>query len=354
MENNVVLLKNTLVFLDLNILAQLEREKLKNTAEIYRNTRVAAVCVKNYMPGFMDWFMEDMKKNQIPVILLPKDMILSTVISGISYEIFYAKGYNFVTSYEDNFLQEMIFAEQDRQIMLKRARMMGIRVNEYLCAILLRPGRCLDLPGFLNDCRKAWKQPCFISSRNGIIMLIGRSVLPYAACADYFSEHIQRMMAELREHYPGMRISVGVGHCYENVVDLRKSYYGAKTALLTAATMSGLHNIAYYDRLGIYKILFDMKNRNELIQISDSTAKMLLHYDEQNQTEFFETVRVYLEQFCSVQGTASAMFVHYNTIRYRINKIKELFHWDLFNWNDCVYLSVGLKAYEYIKKEDEL
>lgn len=56
--------------------------------------------------------------------------------------------YDLTHSYEDNFIQEMIFAEQDAKMMERQARMMGIRVNELLCVIMIRPAKNLKIRGF--------------------------------------------------------------------------------------------------------------------------------------------------------------------------------------------------------------
>lgn len=353
-----MILKNNLVIVDHNTLAGMRRERMQAYADYYNMLNVAGVCVSNYKDGGNNDFYDELTEKSIPVIILPTGIALSVVISGISFDILRAKGYNLMTSYEDNFFQELIFTEQDRKVYLKRARMMGIRVDEHLCVIMIRPhkarfNRDRYVAELLETCKREWNDPCFAISRNGMVLLIGRTDLPYQESGAYFETKAHRLFARLQECIPGIPVDIGVGHCYENITNLRSSYFSARTALLAASMNEIKQSIVYYDGLGIYQILYDVKNREKLADIIDETARRVIDYDEANQTDFYNTINAYLNSFFSVQETANEMNVRYNTIRYRISKIKELFGWDLFSLDDCIYLAEGMKAYRFISAEME-
>lgn len=351
-----MILKGNLVFLDQNILSDMECTRLHSYADYYHKLNVAGICVSNYRECEIDEFYDELAAKKIPVILMPLGIIMSVVISGISYDILRAKGYNLLTSYEDNFFQELIFTEQDRQIYLKRARMMGIRVDEHLCVIMIRPhkaqfNRDEYARELLELCKKEWNDPCFVISRNGNVLLIGRTDLPYSECAAYFSAKTRSLFEKITAGKTGTAVDIGLGHCYENITNLRNSYFSARTALLAASLNTDRQNIVSYDELGIYQILYDVKNRDKLAEMVDKTVRTIIAYDEENQTDFYDTIEAYLNHFLSVQHTANAMSIRYNTVRYRITRIKEIFGWDLFNLDDCIYLAEGLKAYKFINAE---
>ena len=89
---------------------------------------------------------------------------------------------------------------------------------------------------------------------------------------------------------------------------------------------------------------------DEETPIQEETVHRLKKYDAENGTAFTETIHAYFAAFCSVQKTAKALYVHYNTIRYRMERIKALFGWDLMNLSDCVYLYVGFHVDEYLEE----
>ena len=182
--------------------------------------------------------------------------------------------------------------------------------------------------------------------------MIGRLLTQYEAANHTFCDMAARMLETLQQKYPATRLFIGVGHCHEKIADLRSSYYQAKTALLAAMSHSFHNDIVYYDQLGIYKILFDIRNRNNAYIIRNELITPILDYDKAHQTDFYNTIRVYLDNFCSIQETATAMVLHYNTVRYRIQKIKEELGWDLYSMETCINLAVGMKLNEFLIDEE--
>ena len=106
----------------------------------------------------------------------------------------------------------------------------------------------------------------------------------------------------------------------------------------------GGKEIAHFDDLGVYRILFDYKNREELFQLYRDTVGVISEYDKRNQTEYLQTIRVYFAQNYSINNTAKKLFVHYNTILYRLNKINSLFRIDLGNEEERINLYVSLRV----------
>ena len=64
----------------------------------------------------------------------------------------------------------------------------------------------------------------------------------------------------------------------------------------------------------------------ELEQIMDTSILILERYEEENGTEYFKTLLSYYHHNGSIRSTAEALFVHYNTIRHRLQNIKNLLH----------------------------
>lgn len=352
-ENGVNMAKNTVIFTNQHFFSICGERDYQKIITTYVRMRVAALCFK--LPEkqvIPENFIRAANRYSLPVLTLPSDTIVSSVISGIAYEIFYRNGYNLSMSYEDNFIQEMILTEQDSQMMIKRARMMGIKVDEYLAVMLVCPKKTAVAYDICSYCKEVWGSNCFTCSRNGIAMVVVRMKQPFETTRDRLRVRAEELYDLLKKKFPSESVNIGVGHCYESVSELRKSYYEAKSALLAGKMKHMNRGVFCYDQMGIYRILFDLKNRDELYQVQSETAGVLKKYDEEYGTEFLTTIRTYFEEFCSVQGTAKALFVHYNTIRYRINKIQEIFGWNLMDMGDCVYLFIGLNADEYLEEED--
>ena len=351
--NNIVMQKNTMILTDTASLLKMSKTELTQLLRLYTTLKISAICLKsNAGPISPENFPADISRYHIPFLLLPEDTVISAVINGINYELIYMNAYDLTHSYEDNFIQEMIFAEQDAKMMERQARMMGIRVNELLCVIMIRPAKNLKIGDFMKQCKTAWGASSFACTRNGSVLLIGRLLTQYETANRTFCDMAARMLETLQQKYPATRLFIGVGHCHKKIADLRSSYYQAKTALLAAMSHSFHNHIVYYDQLGIYKILFDIRNRDNAYSIRNELITPILDYDKAHQTDFYNTIRVYLDHFCSIQETAAAMVLHYNTVRYRIQKIKEELGWDLYSMETCVNLAVGMKLNEFLIDEE--
>ena len=77
----------------------------------------------------------------------------------------------------------------------------------------------------------------------------------------------------------------------------------------------------------------------------------LIHeYDRKNETQYFETLKVYLLNEMSYQKTAEKLFIHKNTVIYRIRRIEELFR---LNLKDCrVITALYLSFFEDYRRSD--
>ena len=273
------LLKNTLLLTDVSFFDLRDSDALARTFAFYQTAKVSALGLK--LPDGAEPpedFLRRAEQAALPVLALPADVILSSVISGVSYEIFYRNGYNLYNSYEDNFIQEMILTEQDRQMLVKRARMMGIKVDEYLGVLLIAPQDVSIIPKIHKICKDAWDTNCFICSRNGMVMVIARMQQPFESTRGRL--HMRAESCSPSEARPaGQILPHRVGHCYEDVSHVRKSYYEARTALIAGKMARSSRGLFFYDEMGIYRILFDLKNREQLYEIQEETVHRLKKYD---------------------------------------------------------------------------
>ena len=80
----------------------------------------------------------------------------------------------------------------------------------------------------------------------------------------------------------------------------------------------------FYDEFGAKKILLSVGDHEVLENYYHETLGALERYDRENDTQYLELLRRYLELDGSVQALAEAVYVHRNTINYQLNKIKKI------------------------------
>jgi DNA-binding PucR family transcriptional regulator len=82
----------------------------------------------------------------------------------------------------------------------------------------------------------------------------------------------------------------------------------------------------------------------ELERFYAETIQPLADYDEQYETELVTTVEAYLDNDGNVAATAKQLFTHRHTIRYRLERVRELCGHDVSSTEGREKLGLGLKA----------
>jgi DNA-binding PucR family transcriptional regulator len=86
------------------------------------------------------------------------------------------------------------------------------------------------------------------------------------------------------------------------------------------------------------------ENPAELQRFYAETVETLVAYDEQYETDLVSTVEAFLEADGNVAGTAQRLFTHRHTVRYRLERVRELSGLDVGSSDGREKLSLGLKA----------
>jgi sugar diacid utilization regulator len=152
------------------------------------------------------------------------------------------------------------------------------------------------------------------------------------------------VVRELEAGLPGFTITVARSRHASDPADLHRA--GAE-ALLAAnvAEARGLTELSF-EETGAYRLLLPAMSEDptELEGFFDETVAPLVTYDEQYETELVRTLETFLDADGNVAGTAERLFTHRHTIRYRLERVKELTSLDVGSTDGRERLSLGLKA----------
>jgi len=101
-----------------------------------------------------------------------------------------------------------------------------------------------------------------------------------------------------------------------------------------------------FDETGAYRLLLSAMAEDpaELQRFYAETVEPLVAYDEQYETGLVTTVEAFLEADGNIAGTAQRLFTHRHTIRYRLERVRELSGLDVGSTDGREKLSLGLKA----------
>lgn len=120
------------------------------------------------------------------------------------------------------------------------------------------------------------------------------------------------------------KISMGVGRLTKSVRCIYKSYNQAKSIQRLQARNKIGEDKIFYTNLGIYRLLMGIEDYEIMHDYYEHTLKPLVDYDAINDSDLCKVLHCYLLHNGSVKETAEELYVHRNTINYKLNKIEEL------------------------------
>lgn len=159
-------------------------------------------------------------------------------------------------------------------------------------------------------------------------------------------ERVRRRVEAIRQH--ALRrlrgsLSAGVGRQGRGVAGIRKSFREAEQALSIAQRLLGGNRTTAFDELRIYRLLLPLVGTGELRSFSEEVLGRLQEYDSKHSGELIKTLEVFFASDGNLQRAADALFLHRNTLAYRLERIEEIAGVDLRDADDRLCLQLALK-----------
>ena len=108
-----------------------------------------------------------------------------------------------------------------------------------------------------------------------------------------------------------------------------RSYLEAELALRMQKASSGPEQVTRYDDLGVYKVLAATNDTASVERFVDEWLGRLIDYDSAHGTQLVLTLSEYLECGGNYNASAEALSVHRSTLKYRLNRIRQVSGYDL-------------------------
>lgn len=148
---------------------------------------------------------------------------------------------------------------------------------------------------------------------------------------------------------PGVEASVGLGRHHPGSKGIPISYQEALQALTVAQSLLGGAQCAYYGSLTAYRLLYQFKDSPELRELHEETLGKLTEYDRKSSGGLVDTLEAFFSCDGDIEKAARHLFVHRNTLAYRLRRIQQLTGLDLKKSEDSFRLQLALKTRKLIQ-----
>ncbi len=149
---------------------------------------------------------------------------------------------------------------------------------------------------------------------------------------------------ELEDSLSGFHLTTGRSRRCADPVDLYRA--GSEARLAVNVGEAEGHSTLAFEDTGAYRLLLPAMSEDpgELERFYAETVEPLASYDDQYETELVATVEAYLDNDGNVAATAKQLFTHRHTVRYRLERVRELCGHDVSATEGREKLGLGLKA----------
>ncbi len=148
-----------------------------------------------------------------------------------------------------------------------------------------------------------------------------------------------------------LSVKVAFGTVVQELKDVSKSYKEAKMALDVGKIFYAERNVIAYNTLGIGRLIYQLPVNLCRIFIKEIFGE---HMPEELDGEMLNTVNQFFENNLNVSATSRELFVHRNTLVYRIEKLQESTGLDIRTFDDALTFKIALMVVNYMKYLDSV
>ncbi|MGO4889694.1 PucR family transcriptional regulator [Anaerobacillus sp. MEB173] len=154
--------------------------------------------------------------------------------------------------------------------------------------------------------------------------------------------------------FPKIPIYIGIGRSYDEINDLSKSVIEAQQAVRLSNLLFKPTSIIHYDDLGMYHLLLEMRESGINLEnlYFDCLGTLIDH--TRRGTDLLETLEVYLNNNQSIQATASELYIHRHTLKYRLKQIEEKTGYHLKSADERMKLQLALMAFKLVNQLNQI
>jgi len=142
-----------------------------------------------------------------------------------------------------------------------------------------------------------------------------------------------------------VRVVIGIGKNVYSLKDLAGSYKQAQTAIEIGTVFESDKTIVHYETLGIGRLIYQLPTTLCTMFLSEVFRKGSIEMLDQ---ETLLTIQKFFENNLNVSETSRKLFVHRNTLVYRLEKIKKITGLDLREFDHAIIFKVALMVKKYL------
>ncbi len=256
-----------------------------------------------------------------------------------------------------DFFRDLLFANysMSQETLHRRASYLGYSLSSAYWAIVVEfdtvpsedalPEQLKQLVSTLNALL-SFRQALVVSEAQGATILY--PVKEGQPSLDKIKQLAETIRQKIGQTSPGWTVSMGIGMLYNDLLSIPKSYREAGHAVKIGRALKGSSQIHSFADLGIYRMLLQFASSRNPSEFFSEALERLLEYDQQADKELVKTLAAFLECNGNLTETSERLYIHRNTLKYRLERIRDITQIDLDDSENRLILHLGLKMHQIL------
>lgn len=279
-------------------------------------------------------------ENSFPIFVFDNSVYFEDIITEVMDRIRFSENHELMESKIDILIKKSLNKNTVKEIALE----INSSFKENFFVIYCKNKKYIHsdaLISFMESLKRKRKiglHSTALKYRNGILIIFTEDRLELKNFKNNVDYLINTLGIQMPDYY------IGVSNLHSTLVELdqgiKESLFAQKTCEVSPLTFN------YFNDIGIFSILIPFIDETWMHSFYNRIIDPIKSYDEKYNTELFHTAIKYIENDGKIIETSKALFLHKNTIRYRIGKIKELLNMEACEGSFYEQLSIAVKLYK--------
>ncbi|HUZ76882.1 MAG TPA: helix-turn-helix domain-containing protein [Chloroflexota bacterium] len=258
-----------------------------------------------------------------------------------------------------NFVEDLLSGTHaEEKAMLSRARHLGYNLSQPHYVLLVEPDETgvpqrrrsehdaarlrHDIEEIVQGFIQKSAPGCIAAAKGGTVALLVPEAFtgPTPQAIHGLANNLHTRIVQVLPEVP---ISVGGGRLCRTVADYKESFTEARRSLDIMRRCGRQKQVVFFQTLGVYRLLSLIEDRGELNKLAEQALGPVLQYDRVHGTQWVRTLGNYLESGRNLDSTARSMFIHVNTLKYRLKRIQDIAGLDLNSAEERFNLHLAIK-----------
>lgn len=234
----------------------------------------------------------------------------------------------------------------DHDAIDERVRRFNLKLYDNLTVLVIELGESRTLMDRIYYIKRKLQNAL---NRDTILFHGGKLVILYDSKAidPFVPSELQSFERILQDH--GCR--AGISLCFHCIDKLSEHYQQALTCLTLASKLNREDTILHYDD---FSVLHMINSFSEQADITGLIHPILLTLDQQDRekgSDFMNTLNVYLRHNQDIEQTSKELHIHYNTLKYRMKRMKDLTDINFFDGNLLFRLRLSFQINDFLHRK---